>query len=78
MGEGVCLSQVPLGWGLGMPKGVGVYREGGYFQGRSGYVRGRGWVPTPLLLTPSGSHHMYGRQAGVRILLEGCFTTNCC
>ena len=37
-----------------------------------GWVCRGGWVPTPLLLTSSGSHHMYCRQTGLRILLEGC------
>ena len=33
-----------------------------------GYVQGEwvclGWVPIPLLLTPSGGHHMYIWQVG--------------
>ena len=37
----------------GICRGMGM-SGGGYVQG---------WVPIPLM-TPSGSHHMYGRQAG--------------
>ena len=34
------------------------------------WTRGDGVGTHPFLLTPSGGHHMYGRQATVRILLE--------
>ena len=61
----------PQRWG-----GVGISGTRFLPVGRVGYSRGmgrvcpewvggcRGWVPTPLLLTPSDGHHMYCRQAG--------------
>ena len=51
-GGGYLWSQVP--WGGGVPSGVGgCVGQWGEGVGRSG------GVPTPPLMTPSGSHHTY-------------------
>ena len=54
------------GWvgcpGAGYVQGVSMSRRGQYVRGR--YSPPPPDIPTPPLLTPSGSHHTYSRQAG--------------